>query len=670
MAGLDGLPEDLGSIVISGYTVDDQSRESYMHVLKEVAKTMEVDLSSKSYPFENSANVNVPLVQSACMTFAARAYPAMIKDGNVIKAKPIGDDSGKYMTVNPANGQPYGKVDPQTGQFVPEPKEIVPPGAKQARADRVQEYMNWQILYKMHNWEDKFDELLHVLPAYGSVFKKVYYSDADALKHSDLIFPQFLCVNMAADTIETADRVTQLFSLSTHEIMQRINEGVFIDFSDDFLLSDGPENIEVPKEFIEQHTRIDLDGDGYPEPYVIVVYKETERVVGVYKRFDEVFYKNNDPDEGISYIEARNYYVHFKFIPDFTGGFYGIGFGHLMLKLNATVNSLVNQVVDTGHMSLMGGGFIGKGLRMRGGKMRIPLGSYHVVNSTGRELKDNIVPLNVPPPSGTVLTLYDYLLNYTKNLGGMRDVLEGQLRSDQNATATIAMIDQALGEFKSIFKRIYRSMKKEFEMLYVLDAEHPNYGEYQRVLDIDEIDIEDDINLGTYDVYPVADMSELTSIQRQMKTEVTLQMAQAGMVAMAPAVEDRLKALGIPDYERYLDHEPTDQEKALQQQLAANHARELEIDMMKQVNEQAKIEISAKDTAAEVLNKVADAVDKVSRAEDRQVGRQFDMYSQNLKQLAEIVNEADSNQGRLPGMEGQPSNPEVLQPFDEFTGGM
>lgn len=618
----------IAGVVNDGYMYDDESRSQQKRLWREIDELLKVDLNRKSYPFDGASNIKMPVLLNACITFAARALPAMIRDGNIVKAKAIGDDSGKFF-VAPG---------------MPEPQMVEAPGSKQSRADRVSEYMNWQILYNMDNWEEDFDDMLNKLPAFGSMFKKIYHSPADDKKHSELIYPHYLCVNIEAESIEKAPRVSHEFYLTKHEIMQKIHEGVFIDFRFE------DEDVEKSQKFIEQHTRMDLDGDGYPEPYIITLHCDTEQVVSIYKRFDEdnIFYKEDDEDE-VSYIEAQQYFVHYKFMPEPQGSFYGMGYGHLILTPNNALNSLTNQIIDAGHMSLIGGfsGFIGRGMRMRGGPLRMPMGTYQVVNASGAELKNNIVNLPTTPPSGTTLSLAGELLSYMRNVTGMRDVLEGQIRSDQTATATLAQIDNSLNEFKSIFKRIYRSMKREFEYLYRLNARFPDAEEYQEVLDMPDVNIANDINLGTYDIYPVADMTGITNIQQSIKSEILMQMAQANMIAPKPAIENRLKSLGIADYQQYMEFEPTSQEQQLQMQLAQAQQAEAQAKIEKTRLDMMKLEVDAFKAQASVNKDNSQAVKNIADADIN-----IDRYRGELEQLTQLSTEQMNEQRTTSGDTG------------------
>lgn len=646
--------------VMDGYRHDEESRQEQLQIWEQVNTLLEVSFKTKDYPFPGASNVKVPALANACITFAARAYSAIIKDGSVVKAKTIGSDKGKFEPVMPVAEM---SLMAARGVAPPPGKMLETPGSKQRRADRVAEYMNWQLLYKMEDWEEGFDDLLHKLPAYGSMFKKIYYSEADGLKHSDLIFPQFLCVNINAETIGKAARVTHLYDLERHEIIQKINEGVFIEFD----LQDA-EHRQKPYRFIEQHTRIDLDGDGYPEPYIVTMCEETEQIVAIYKRFaeDEVVYQD-DNEKDISYITATQYFVHFKFLPDPIGGFYGNSYGNLILGINSTANTLTNQIIDSGSMSLQGGGFIGKGLRMKGGQMRIPMGRYTMVNASGRDLKDNLVPLNFPPPSGTSLQLLEAMFQLMKDTTGMKDVLEGQIRSDQSATATLAQADASLNEFKSIFKRIYRALQREFEHLMKLNADYPDAEEYQKVLDMDkeEVDIEKDIGMGSYDIVPVADASELTNIQRQMKAESVLQLVAQQLVAPKPAVRDYLKAINVANYEEYLEFEPpSTQEMQMQQQLLALEQEKQQAVMLKEQNRTANIEIDATLAAAEVHYKTASTIDKIAQAEERESGKNLRSYIDEFKNLASNMERSyatSDNTRDLPRVAEPPRDEGIIQ---------
>jgi hypothetical protein len=43
----------------------------------------------------------------------------------------------------------------------------------------------------------------------------------------------------------------------------------------------------TPYEFIEQHTYLDLDDDGYREPYMVTFHRKSGKIVRITARFDE-----------------------------------------------------------------------------------------------------------------------------------------------------------------------------------------------------------------------------------------------------------------------------------------------------------------------------------------------------------------------------------------------
>jgi chaperonin GroES len=355
--------------------------------------------------------------------------------------------------------------------------------------------MSYQVLEQDESWEAQHDRLLISVPIVGSAFKKSYYSSSRGHNVSELVLAQDLVINYFAKSVEECERKTHRIPLSRNEIHERVVRGVYRDVTetewfmgtpapktdpnvaraDKRLGIDAPQPDDTtPYRGLEQHVNLDLDGDGYAEPYIITVEEESEDVLRIVTRFEE---QDIERIRGqIASIRPIEYFTQYEFIPSPDGGIYGIGFGILLGPLNESVNSIINQLVDAGTMATTAGGFLGRGVKIRGGNYTFAPLEWKRVDSTGDDLQKNIVPLPVREPSNVLLQLLPLLINYTNRVSGANDAMSGE-NPGQNTPAetTRTMVEQGQKIYNAIFKRIWRSMKGEFKKLFLLNARYlPN----------------------------------------------------------------------------------------------------------------------------------------------------------------------------------------------------
>ena len=411
-----------------------------------------------------NSNVIYPLMTTAAIQFAARAYPAIVSGKEVVKGTVVGEDVG-VPAVNPQTGQPP-LINPQTGA----PMWIVEPGAKNVLANKIGEHMSWQLLDEQPEWEAETDKLLHILPIAGCCFRKTYFDSVMDRNSSTLVPASKLVINYHAKSLETAPRVTEEVSLYPLEITEYERQGMFREIS----YTAGPDTSgdeDAPVEFLEQHRWWDLDGDDYPEPYVITVDKNSAQVVRIVARYDHDSIKFKGSTGEVIKITPIQYYTQYDFLPNPEGGIYGVGFGQLLRPINEAINTSLNMMIDAGHLQVVGGGFIGKGLSMHMGAVRFSPGEYKPVNATGATVKENIVPLPTPGPSTVLFQLLGTLIEAGKEIAAVKDVLTGeQKNANIPATTTLALIEQGLKVFTAIYKRIHRALKKELDKAYRLNS--------------------------------------------------------------------------------------------------------------------------------------------------------------------------------------------------------
>ncbi len=453
----------IGNAVWDGYNLDEGSRTLWK-TRNEAAMDLALQIQAdKNFPWPNCSNVAFPLVTIASLQFHARAYPEIINGSEVVKCRIIGED---------------------------------PEGKKKARADRVSRHMSYQVTEENSTWEEQHDKLLLNYAVVGTSFIKTWFDSSVGHPVDDLVQAKDLVIDYWAKSVETAERKTHIIPMPKSMVRERVLRGVFRDVLEEAwylggatpqhtpeqIKSDNRAGVQQPMHdrtttlmLLEQHVSLDLDNDGYPEPYIITIDQESKKVLRIVTRFD----REEDIERvkvgkykgQILRINAMEYFTKYGFIPSPDGGIYDIGFGVLMGPLNESVNSLVNQLIDSGTMANSGGGFLGRGAKIRGGAYTFTPFEWKRVDSTGDDLHKSMVPLPVREPSVVLLQLLSLLINYTMRIAGATDALAGE-NPGQNTPAETnrSMIEQGAKIYSAIFKRCWRSMKEEFKKRYLLNG--------------------------------------------------------------------------------------------------------------------------------------------------------------------------------------------------------
>lgn len=574
----------LGAIVLTDYNTDIIDRAPREKRMEDAMKMAMQIVEAKTFPWDGAANVKFPLITKAAIDFAARAYPAIVQDGRIAKGVVIGSDEG-IQRIDPETGELVFEMDESGQPAVDDDGEPIPEmvgrGRKREQADRVANYINYQLTEEMDCWEDDTDRLLNSVAVCGSIFRKEFYNPLKGCVDSYLVYPKHFVLPYYARSVETSPRSSELIEIQPNIIRERERAGLFlkIDYSisNEALeenkrdqTSPSSSDEQAPHIFIEQHRLIDLDGDGYAEPYIVTIHKQTSDVVRISARYDD--FTIGDPineqikleqgqvlvdEEGnVARICAETYYTKYGFIPSPDGSIYDLGFGDLLMPLNESINTLINQLLDAGTLNNTSTGFIGKGLRMKGGAVRIKPGEWPRVESMGGSIKDNIVPITHPEPSMALFQLLGVLIDSGKELGIIKDALTGEAAANQAATTTMAMIEQGLKAFQSIFKRIHRSIKKELKRVYYLNAKYLPQDAYYSVIGESGAIAREDFSRTNVAIIPVSDPDVSTDMQKMAQANFLLSLANDPNIDRVEALRRTLTAMRIPDIDKLIQETP------------------------------------------------------------------------------------------------------------------
>ena len=644
----DEVLEDIGERVVAEYGVDKESRSEWEANLKQAMSLVMQTYEQKDFPFQGAANIKYPLISTAAIQFSARAMPNLIQSANLVKCKVVGDD---------------------------------PEGLKAARADRISAFMSYQCLDEMSEWEEDMDKLLTALPILGCCFKKTYYDGLLKRPVSKYISPEYVVINYYARDMETAPRITEEYVLYPNEIEERKRSGFFLDvcfesvpgeslqensFSDDapIVSSDDPDQ---PHTFLEQHRYWDLDGDGYAEPYIVTVHKDSRKVVRVANRFDSEGIKK-DKDGKIIRIEPVHYFTKFSFMPSPDGSIYDLGFGRLLGPLNRAINSNTNQLLDSGTIANSQAGFMGKGLQMGkgklGGKLSLGLNEWKAVAFTGDDLRKNIFPLPTKEPSPTLLNLLTFLIQAGDKLSSVSDIMTGtQTIHNEPATTTMARIEQGQQVFSAVHKRLYRAAKKEYQKLFRLNRLYLAQNTYFTFQDDKDALAKRDFNDKDINVLPVGSPDEISNMQKVVKAQALTQYIGSGFLDDQEVVRRNLEAMGEDNIQALLPkvEAPPDPQLVLDE-------RKQKLEEDKFAWQQTIYQDEMAETQAKIIKLLADAEaaeegSQLERykaiAEDiRQIGEQNGAAGAGVQQGAMApMDAAPSNQGATPMAGGQPGQP-------------
>lgn len=549
----DGKLTGIGFRAVEEYNIDLESRKKWADEAR-VALDLALQRSNpKSHPWPGASNVILPILTEAADQFAARAYPAIIADRNVVKGMTYGPDDG--IPKMDLMGQPM--INPQTG----EPVWAQPPGTKRQRADRIGDHMTWQLMEEQPEWEDDTDKMMHVLPIVGCAFRKTYFDPSLGRNCSVYVSALDIVVNYWAKSLATAPRVSEVLKLYPHEIEEYLRSEYFdVRFKVGAAL-DSNNDPDAPHTFIEQHRLLDLDEDGYAEPYIVTVHVDTQRVARITPRFERegVFLKPGT-EQGTEPVIARivpvAYYTKYDFLPNKEGGFYGQGFGQLLRPLNEAANTVLNQIIDAATLQNTGGGFIGKGLSLHTGTLSRKMGEWSVINAAGGAIRDAIVPLKHDGPSPVLFQVLGLIMEMSRGVSSVKDVLTGEIKAQtMSPTVFMALVEQGLKSFTSIWKRIHRSFKAELDKLYRLNRIYLEEQKSYQTGELWKTVTRQDYALGS-GVEPVSDKNMVSDVQKLSRAEFLATFKDDPRLDGVEIYRRMFEAASITDADKFIKKAP------------------------------------------------------------------------------------------------------------------
>lgn len=440
------------------------------------------------------ANIQMPDLMFAAMQFNARTYPEYVKDGKVCQYK--------------ANG----KMTPE----------------KEQRGGRVTDYMNWQLTQQVEEWPENFDKLLLLLPIVGHMFKMTCNDEQLGRLTDTLLMPDMVTVDNTPNNPDWMRRISIDMTINQNVYASRVAAGVWrkVDIeSEDESASDRRYMI------VQMHCWLDLDEDGYDEPYIATFGKDDWKLLSVVPRYDEdslvwLFNINDTEDRTLVGINAVEYITSYMYYPAPDGSALGMGIGHLTEKLTRARNSAINQIQDAGTKINLSSGLIRSGVFRDDGEIDFEPGEFKIVDAafSSDDVSKSIFPLPVNQPSSATFEVFQTMGDTINRIAQTGEIMSGEgVPANMPATSVLAIIEQGKVGQRVVLKRINQSLTKELRLIYRLNSAYLNNAQYQRVLDQKDADVRADFDLTDCDITPVADPMFSTRVERLMRAQAAMQ---------------------------------------------------------------------------------------------------------------------------------------------------
>ena len=531
----DLLPEDiLGTLASRLYENFQQYKESRKDWEDTYIKGLDLlgfKYVNPTQPFQGASGATHPVLAEAVTQFQAQAYKELLPANGPVHTQSLG----------------------------------LPSRQKEDQAVRVKDFMNYQLMDVMNEYEPEFDQMLFYLPLSGSTFKKVYYDELLGRAVSKFVPADDLIVPYTATSIEDAEAVMHTLKMSENDLRKQQVSGFYRDveiqpgYSEETEIEKKERELEgVTKNrdedifsIVECHTNLDLEGfedigeDGEPTgiklPYIVTFEIGSREILSVRRNYQAV-----DPKK-----KKIEYFVHFKFLPGL--GFYGFGLIHMIGGLSRTATTALRQLLDAGTLSNLPAGFKQRGIRVRDEAQAIQPGEFRDVDAPGGNIRDAFMTLPFKEPSQTLLSLMGIVVQAGQRFAAIADMQVGDGNQQAAVGTTIALLERGSRVMSAIHKRLYVAMKQEFKLLAgvfktYLPPEYP-YDVVGGERNVKVSDFDDKV-----DILPVADPNIFSQSQRISLAQTELQLAQSNpqMHNLYEAFHSMYSAIGVKNIDKIL----------------------------------------------------------------------------------------------------------------------
>ncbi len=503
----DRLKEIL-SDVSHGFDIDEQSCQDWVDMNKEALKMIKAETKIEHTKNYAHSKVIYPLLASATIQLSSRLIPHLVRNGKVVECSVLGPD---------------------------------PQGIKSQKAKTVSDFFSYDLLVDSDSWLLESHKLIQMVCSWGMAYRKLYYDENRDKVLSEVMSPEDVVINTNTSCIEKARRITVRNYITKNHIIELIRSERYLDVSLEGLKA-GPSEVEENTqqdlldtnpvyEILEQFCFIDLDDDGYEEPYIVHFHKDSEIVFGIYAAYElEDIHVNSKG--AVKKIVPRPYVIDYHCIDDPAGKYHSMGLNQLLYHQNKSITSVLRQLIDSGTLANQQGGFVTKAFKTKKRDVVQELGKFTQLEiPPSTDIRSQIMPLPFKEPSQVLFSLLGLLIEAGKETGFVNQSLMGDSQG-QNVPATtmLAIIEQGTRAFKPMVQKLYHSLKKEFKCMFHLYGKYSSQERYIRYSDTNIQISQEVFNEDELDIIPVADPTQSSEAHRFIKLQALEQLMQTPLM--------------------------------------------------------------------------------------------------------------------------------------------
>jgi hypothetical protein len=498
----EGELEKLGSDLVGEVESDIASRKDWVEMYVRGLEVLGMKYEERTEPWTGACGVFSTLLTEAAVRFQSET---------IIETFPA---------QGPVKTQIIGAIDKM----------------KEDAAERVRADMNFQLVDGMPEYRPEHERMLFNLGLAGSAFKKVYF-DPNLGRQVSIFCPaEDIVIPYGSSGARSAERVTHVMRKTKNDVRKLQVAGFYrdVELGEPVMIHNDVEKKKAEEQgysvtdderyqFLE--IQVDYDMPGYEDedeialPYIVTIDKGTNKVLSVYRNWNE-----KDPKK-----LKRQHFVQYDYVPGF--GAYGFGYIHLIGGYARAGTSLIRQLVDAGTLSNLPGGLKSRGLRIKGDDTPIAPGEWRDVDVPGGTVRDNIMPLPYKEPSQVLAALLERITEEGRRLGSIADMNISDMSANSPVGTTLALLERQLKTMSAVQARVHYSMKQEFKLLKEIIRDNtPSEYEYEpqggdRMAKREDYDM--------VEVIPVSDPNSSTMAQRIMQYQAVIQLSQS-----APQIYD------------------------------------------------------------------------------------------------------------------------------------
>ena len=527
--------QSLSNELLEKFENDKSTREEWEQGYTKGLDLLGFKYEERTRPFRGASSVNHPMLAQAVTQFQAMAYVELLPSDGPVRTQVVGANNSQL----------------------------------QQAAERVKDYMNYEITHNMEEYNPEMDQLLFQLPLSGSAFKKIYFEETLNRATSKFIPAEDVIVPYGASDLESCDRITQVIKMSMNDLRKKQVAGFYLDIDlqsyegDEYSsgVQEKKDQIDGTKsdylsdmaELYEIHADLDIEGfedmnprtnepSGIKLPYVVTIDRTSGQVLSIYRN-----YNSTDP------LRKKNeYFVHYKFLPGL--GFYGFGLIHMIGGLTRTATTALRQLLDAGTLSNLPAGFKSRGLRIRDDDQPLQPGEFRDVDAPNGVIREALMSLPYKGPDQVLYQLLGFCVDAGKQFAAVADMQLSEIGSSQTPVGTtMALMERGTKVMSAVHKRLHYAQKKEFVLLanifkLTLPPVYP-YNVQGGPREIKVLDFADSI-----DILPVSDPNIFSMSQRVTLAQNQLQLAQSNpqIHNLYEAYRRMYLALGVKDVEQIL----------------------------------------------------------------------------------------------------------------------